>query len=226
MVFLVLRTCAVLLLLLTVYAPEPDEAAAQASRGDSTQPALWHVGGFVGIARNSPMTSLLGLTPGRDHYFVGLHALTPVLRSGAVSLSYGLQLLPFVGIGGRTPPTGYVGPTDAEGKIPGPDLAYAFGLSPFGIELGVLPFRGVGVYAAAAAGGVVFRRPFPIPEARRTNFTLEFGGGLRVHTGRGQWLRLGYKYHHLSNSYRALANPGLDGHVFYAGYYLPVRLPR
>ncbi len=30
-------------------------------------------------------------------------------------------------------------------------------------------------------------------------------------------LRLGYKFHHLSNNYTAEKNPGLDGHVFMVG---------
>jgi len=223
---LMFRTCAVLFLMHCVLALNLEQARAQPSREGETESALWHVGGFVGLARDSPAGSFLGVTPGRDHYFVGLHALTRVLRLDPVSISYGIQVLPFVGIEGRTAPRGYDGPRDADGEVPGPDLAYAYGVSPFGLEVGVYPFRGLGLYGAAAAGGLIFRDPFPVPEARRTNFTLEYGGGVLIHTGRERWLRLGYKYHHLSNAYTARVNPGLDGFVFYAGYQVPVRLPR
>ena len=61
---------------------------------------------------------------------------------------------------------------------------------------------------------------------RRTNFTLEAGGGVRVRIGAAQWAQLGYKYHHISNAGTAFANPGLDGNVLYAGYQWSVRLPQ
>jgi hypothetical protein len=221
-----LRTCVALLLLFSVLAPSPEQVWAQDSRDYIEESARWRVGGFVGVARDSPARFLLGITPGRHHYFIGLQVLSPVRWDGSVGIAYAAQLLPFVGIRGRTPPEGYVGRTDADGHIPGPGIAYAFGVSPFGLEVSGRPFRNVSVYVASAAGGLVFRRPFPVPEAARFNFTLEFGGGLLLHTGRGQWLRLGYKYHHLSNAYTARANPGVDGHVFYAGYQVPIRLPR
>jgi hypothetical protein len=111
-------------------------------------------------------------------------------------------------------------------EVPGPDRAYAFGVSPFGFELATPAERRVAVYAAAAAGGLVFNRPVPVPEAQRINFTLEYGGGALVRVGRAHWVRAGYKYHHLSNAYTARLNPGVDGHVFYAGYQWAVRLPR
>ncbi|HET6567842.1 MAG TPA: acyloxyacyl hydrolase [Rhodothermales bacterium] len=221
-----LRACAAFLLLSSICAGIPYQTQAQASRDRIAESAQWRVGGFIGLARSSPVSSLLGVTPGRDHYFIGLQALTEVLRAGPLTLSYGAQLLPVVAITGRTPPEGYRGLTRPDGRLPGPDVAYAFGVVPFGLEVGVHPFRSIVVYGASAAGGLVFRRPFPVPEASRINFTLEYGGGLLILVGRGRWIQLGYKYHHLSNAYTARMNPGLDGHVFYVGYQVSIRLPR
>ena len=217
----------------------PAHAQAAGERRDSaTRVAGWRVGPFVGAARNSPASSLLGTTPGRDHLFVGVQALTPVLRAGAVRIAYTAQLLPAVIVRGRTPPREHPGwPSATDGgarrlpalparREPGGNVAYAFGVSPFGLDVAVPVARAVGVYAATAAGALAFTRPFPVPEARRVNFTLEFGGGLVVRAGRERWLQLGYKYHHLSNAYTAAENPGLDAHVLYAGYQWTARLPR
>lgn len=150
-------------------------------------------------------------------------------------MSYAVQLLPLVVVRGRTAPLGYrVNPVDSgvalaravQRDLSGPDLAYAVGVSPFGFELGVPLGRAVSLYGAAAAGGIVFTRPFPVPEATRINFTLEFGGGVLVRAGRERWVQLGYKYHHLSNAFTGSENPGLDANVFYAGYEWGISLPR
>ena len=209
----------------------PLYAASAAAQGDTARAAepvtqQWHAGLFVGVAHNSPVSANLGVTPGRDHLFVGLQASTPVVRVGSASVAYGAQLLPLVVVRGRAVPVSYAGPTNADGTLPGPDLAYAVGASPFGLEVAVPVGDRVRVYAATAAGGLLFTRPFPVPEARRVNFTLEYGGGLLVRSGRDAWIQLGYKYHHLSNAYTAALNPGLDANVFYAGYEWSVRLPR
>jgi hypothetical protein len=221
-----LRICAVFFLLLGISIWMPKQVQAQDTNDEAAESALWRVGGFAGLAKDSPVSSLLGTTPGRDHYFIGLQALTPVLQAGPVTVSYAAQFLPVVIIEGRDSPESYYGVVDREGRVPGPDAAYAIGVSPFGLELTVRPLKNIGIYGAAAAGGLIFRRPFPVPEATRMNFTLEYGGGLLIRTGHGHWIQAGYKYHHLSNAYTARENPGLDGHVFYAGYQVPIRLPR
>lgn len=186
----------------------------------------WHAGVFAGVAHHSPVGGQLGATPGRDHLFLGLEASTPLVRIGSARISYGAQLLPLVMIRGRGVPTWYDGPTNPDGTLPGSDVAYAIGVAPFGLEAAFPIAGGVRVYGATAAGALLFTRPFPVPEARRLNFTLEYGGGFLVHAGRDRWIRLGYKYHHLSNAYTAALNPGLDAHVIYAGYDWSVRLPR
>ncbi|MGI8509661.1 MAG: acyloxyacyl hydrolase [Gemmatimonadaceae bacterium] len=206
------------------------------SRRDTAGTARWLVGGFVGVARNSPSRRFLGSTPGFDHLFLGLEALTPVLRLGRVQVSYGVQLLPLVRLTGQTEHTEVVYDSGIVALARRPTIrtrvvqehvsAYAAGLSPFGLQIAVPLGSAVSVYGATAAGGLIFDRPFPIPQARRVNFTLEFGGGVLVRVGHERWVRVGYKYHHLSNAYTAPENPGLDGNVLYAGYDWSVRLPR
>lgn len=228
-ILLILFTLSIAFLLLGV----PVAGAQESNPSDSSSvvhaneaSAQWLVGPFIGYAHNSPVSQLLGITPGRDHLFLGLQATTEILRLGPLRASYAVQLLPLVVISGRSAPLDYDGEESGRGLLPGPDRAYAVGASPFGFEIATATDRRVAVYGATAAGGLIFTRPFPVPEARQFNFTLEYGGGVMVRITQQRWLKLGYKYHHLSNAYTAKVNPGLDGNVFYAGYQWGVKLPR
>ena len=186
--------------------------------GSEPQPkGQWRFGAFLGAAHNSPINPRLGQTPGRDHYVVGLQAQTTVLKVAGARLSYGVQFVPAMIVRGRSLPLYYhVLPGDSE-LID--NSAYAFGFSPFAIELAVPVAGRVAFYGAAAGGLIFFNKPFPVPDARSSNFTIEYGGGVLVRIGRRQWLQGGYKYHHLSNAYRELVNPGLDAHMFYVGFW-------
>ena len=209
-------------LLFAVHPAEAQDSANQRidALGSEPQPkGQWRMGAFVGAARNSPINPKLGQTPNRDHLFLGLQAQTTVLKIGASRLSWGVQLVPLAVVKGRSAPRGYHGPIDDQGLIPGDDTAYAFGFSPFALEWAVPLGSRLGAFGAAAGGLIFFNKPFPVPEAKSNNFTIEYGGGLSLRVGRRTWLQAGYKYHHLSNAYRELVNPGLDGHVGYLGFW-------
>jgi len=156
---------------------------------------------------------------------LGLQAGTTVLRLGPVRLNYVAQLLPIVRITDRTA-ADFDSFLDAAGipRIPG--RAYAVGIAPFGLEITSPAERRVSAFLSSAGGGLLFTKSFPDVTGRRTNFTLEAGGGFRVRVGHAQWAQLGYKYHHLSNAGTAFANPGLDGNLVYAGYQWAAQLPR
>ena len=187
--------------------------------GSEPQPkGQWRIGAFLGAAHNSPINPRLGQTPGRDHYVLGLQAQTTVLKIGGARLSYGIQVVPAMIVRGRSLPLYYyVLPEDLEPFID--NTAYAFGFSPFAIEVAVPVAGRVALYCAGAGGLIVFNKPFPVPDAKSSNFTIEYGGGVLVRIGRRQWLQGGYKYHHLSNAYNSLVNPGLDAHMFYLGFW-------
>ena len=191
----------------------------------------WRFGAFLGAAHNSPVTPHLGTTPGRDHYFLGLQAQTTVLKVGGARVSYGVQFVPAMIVRGRTLPLYYyVSPEELDTFID--NTAYAFGFSPFAIEIAVPVAGRVAVYGSAAGGLIFFNKPFPVPEAKSSNFTIEWGGGVLVRIGRKQWVQAGYKFHHLSNAYNTLVNPGLDANMFYVGFWkglgksLPAEQPR
>jgi hypothetical protein len=186
----------------------------------------WRVGAFVGAAHNSPVNAIigpgLGTIKGRNHTFVGFQAQTTVAKIKASRLSWGIQVLPALIVTGASDASAfYWRPDPVESRDR--RVGYAFGVSPFSLEWAVPVAGRVSAYVNAAGGLVIFTRPFPFDDSQRANFTLEYGGGLMVRMGTRQWLQLGYKFHHLSNAHYAIANPGLDAHVFYLGYWRSVR---
>ena len=204
---------------------QAQDAAARSGTVDLARQAAWQIGTFIGGGRNSRNDGLLGTIPHRDHLLVGVQAGTPVLRAGPLRVSYVAQLLPLFIVSDRDA-SAYDAYLDANGLARLSRRAYALGVSPFGLELASPAERRLSVFAATAGGALVFSHPFPDVTGRRTNFTLEAGGGLRVRVGSARWAHFGYKYHHISNAGSAFANPGLDGNLLYAGYQWSVRLPQ
>ena len=202
-------------------APATDVSAPEQSR----ESGAWQFGAYVATARSSPNNGALGTIPDRDHLIIGLQAGTTVLRLGPVRLSYVAQVLPMVRITDRKA-RDFDAYLDAAGIARIPGRVYAVGLVPFGIEVSSPAEKRVSAFLSSAGGGLLFTTSFPDVTGRRTNFTLEAGGGFRVRLGHSQWAQLGYKYHHMSNAGTAFANPGLDGNLFYAGYQRTAKLPR
>lgn len=103
---------------------------------------------------------------------------------------------------------------------------YGAGLAPVGFQLNVRRRERVQPFLQASGGFLYF--PEDVPEARslvepnrhgaQFNFTADFGGGVQVLTDGRRALTVGYRYHHLSNWYRAPFNPGFDANLFYAGF--------
>jgi hypothetical protein len=212
------------LLLLSSGVRLPAQSVAP-ERAQAAERGSWQVGAYVGAGTNSPNDGVLGTIPHRDHFMLALQAGTPVLRLGAVRVSYVAQLLPVFVVRDRG--AAAFNPTlQASGIATLPTYSYAVGIAPFGLEFSSPMTRRVSAFLQSAGGGLVFSRVFPDVTGRRTNFTLEAGGGVRVRLGAARWAHVGYKYHHISNAGTAFANPGLDGNVVYAGYQWTARLPK
>jgi hypothetical protein len=95
---------------------------------------------------------------------------------------------------------------------------FGAGVLPVGVQFAA-PIGGwVRAFAAGHAGGLLFAENVPVTNARRLNFAFDFGGGFELGTRRRGAVTLGYKLHHISNAWTAPANPGIDNHVFYAGF--------
>lgn len=203
------------------------QGIAETRGGGDAVSAGWAVAPFVGYAARSPVR-FWGLTPGRNHLMLGAQFVRPLARRGRFTLAYAPNVVP-VFVLSNNPRHAPERPT-APGTVLPPDDAptaaceavrcgpvYGFGVAPAGVRLEAGLLSGVVVYGAAAGGLVRFGRNVPVTEARRLNATAEWGGGVMVDAGAGAAVQVGYKYHHLSNAYTAVRNPGVDGRVFYAG---------
>jgi hypothetical protein len=178
----------------------------------------WTLTPYIAASVASPVGTRWGLSPDRRHLFLGLHTTIPLIKRGGWSFSYAPELVPVLVITNN--PKYHVTPTEDGGVTVtesgrGPVAGFAVG--PIGFE-GRAPLAPRwSAFGAGALGVVWFTRDVPILNSRLFNFTAEFGGGLLWRTRPKFALRLGYKFHHLSNAKTAHKNPGIDGHVLLVG---------
>lgn len=196
-----------------------ESAAAQAIRANEDSPPRWEVGAYVGVARNSPAGTHLGAIPDRDHLFIGVHPTAALVRRRAWTLRYAPEVVPLLLIS-NNPKYRTLGTFNGRKFVieEGTGPVAGFAVSPIGLETDVTFATSWRAYAASAVGGVWFTRDVPVRYSRAFNFTFEVGGGLQWRSGRRNWLRVGYKFHHLSNLFTAPQNPGIDGKVFLVGF--------
>ena len=194
--------------------------SAQTTNGqdDSSRPR-WDVGPYVGVARHSLVGTHLGVTPDRNHLLIGLHATAPFVRSRRWTFSYAPEIAPLLVIFNNPK---YRHFQEADGRQitveDGKGPVAGFAISPIGLEAQIRLTPRWRAYTAGAAGVVWFTREVPTANARAFNYTFEVGGGVLWRYRSRQSLRVGYKFHHLSNLYTAPANPGIDGAVFLLGF--------
>jgi hypothetical protein len=213
--------------------------AAHAQSVPDSVSVPWSYSAWGGFARNSP-DNLWGAERGRDVAVAGLRFVRHDPGAGRVAVDYILDVIPLAWMsmprgsglpscddpyGGEKPP----GPT----TVPGPTLclvdppvktsAVGFGASPLGAQARLRVFERVQPFAAMNAGLLWFARPVPSERAAQLNFTAEIGTGLLIGRAGRPGLMLGYKFHHISNGGTAASNPGVDGHMLYAGV---LRVPR
>ena len=208
-----------LVIIIFMAAPTVATLSAQTTDGqDALRPSRWEVGPYGGVARHSLVGTHLGVTPDRNHLFLGLHGTLRFVRSRRWTLSYAPEAVPLLLISNNPKyrdlqaAGGHITVEDGTGPVAG------FAISPMGLESQIrLTSRWRG-YAAGAAGGVWFTRAVPTAHSRAFNYTFEVGGGLLWQYRSRESLRVGYKFHHLSNLYTAPDNPGIDGAVFLLGF--------
>lgn len=92
------------------------------------------------------------------------------------------------------------------------------GLSPVGFQLNFRRRERVQPFAQASGGFLYFGERVPNAGGAHFNFTGDFGGGVQWKTGARRAWTIGYRYHHVSNGYRADVNPGFDSNIFYLGF--------
>lgn len=191
--------------------------SARASRSAASAPRRLRAA-WVGAAFNSPAGKQLGMTPDRDFFLVALRTTWSVGEHGSFGASWALELYPLAVVtnnptGDRSQPGTGGAPAGSDHRAP----VIGAGLAPLGLELYYAPHPRVRVMLTSGAGALMFAREVPIPEARRLNFTFDYGIALQFARGDRQSVLIGYRYHHLSNARTAARNPGLDANLFYFG---------
>ncbi|HEX8290810.1 MAG TPA: acyloxyacyl hydrolase [Pyrinomonadaceae bacterium] len=92
------------------------------------------------------------------------------------------------------------------------------GLSPVGFQVNFRRRERVQPFAQVSGGFLYFGERVPDVRGAQFNFTGDFGGGVQWKTGARRAWTAGYRYHHVSNGYRADFNPGFDSNLFYVGF--------
>ncbi len=133
------------------------------------------------------------------------------------AVSWGKELTRPVGPGvlrGRFVWAGEVMPVFAQTS---PASAYGVGLTPVVWRWNFMPRPRWSAYAELAAGGLWTSDPIP-EDSTRANFTAHWGGGVRLRVSGPHRLLLGYRFHHISNGNQLGSNPGVNAHLFLAGW--------
>jgi lipid A 3-O-deacylase PagL len=203
---------------------------AVARAEDDAALPVWYVGPYLGGAKNSPGGGDWGGVPDRDHLFLGVRGTAPVFRWEALTLAYAAELTPMLIISDNPEYTkGFVtkgGVTHLTEVENGTAPVWGAGFSPLGLEARVRTAPHGQVFGAIAMGLIWFTRDVPVANSRAVNITAEMGFGLLWEYRERRRLRFGYKFHHLSNSWTAEENPGLNANVFYVGWETAVGGPK
>jgi hypothetical protein len=98
------------------------------------------------------------------------------------------------------------------------EATYGGGLTPLGLQLDLRNSARVKPFVHINAGGLLFTKPVPLPDAGKFAFTLEGGTGVRIFTSLKRALTLGVRLHHISNGNISGSNRGLNQFIFYVGF--------
>lgn len=92
------------------------------------------------------------------------------------------------------------------------------GASPLGLQLNFRDKHRVQPYVAGHGGVLYFNKQVPEAASSQFNFAFSWEGGVEWRARGRNWLRAGYRYHHLSNDSTGHFNPGIDSNVFLFGW--------
>lgn len=191
--------------------PEAPAAGAAAQRGVfGMEKAANEFGVWGGGSLGSP--TLIGTTGGTRFGVVGLRYARVVARGDNLALKYTLDAVPLAAMSFPWPDPSAAAPREVRKTITGA------GLSPVGFQLNFRRRERVQPFAQGSGGFLYFGERVPDARGAQFNFTADFGGGVQWKTGARRAWTLGYRYHHVSNGYRAGVNPGFDSNLFYAGF--------
>ena len=199
-------------------------ANAQAST-DSVKSTYgaWDVVPFMGIAQHSPVGKYWGQTPDIGHRMIGVGFSTRILKLDKFSLSYAPNVVPLLLLTNVPSSIGTIcrtvfGRRECEAFYQDHQSVFGSTISPLGLSASSALNPNTRLIFGAAAGMGFFTHRVPVPNSRKVNVVLEWGGALTHELASGQAVELGYKFHHISNAYTSEHNPGVDANLFYLGW--------
>jgi opacity protein-like surface antigen len=154
-------------------------------------------GSWAAISAGTP--TLIGATRQVSLFLAAVRYSQEVVRRPAFSLRYTADVLPVARM------------TTSSRTVAGK------GAAPVGLEIRFRPSHRLQPSGALSGGFIYFNHEVPEPGGARFNFTADLGAGLHYVLTRFIGMDAGYRYHHLSNAYRASRNPGFDSNLFFAG---------
>ena len=158
-------------------------------------------------AGGSPDSSeWIGAAEDRNLFLLGLRYGRVLAAWDSLSLEYTLDVFPVALV---------FEPDDARR---GSSTIYGAGLSPLGFKLNFGQQSRIKPFVALSFGFLYFEKETPVRNSTHFNFATEIGLGVQFFVAPRHAVTLGYKLHHISNAGIGDRNPGLDSHLFYAGY--------
>jgi opacity protein-like surface antigen len=98
-----------------------------------------------------------------------------------------------------------------------PANIYGIGVAPVVWRWNFRPRQKWSAFAELSMGGLWTTEPIP-DETSRLNFSAHWGGGIRLWPRGANAVLLGYRFQHFSNGNQFGSNPGVNSHVFIAGW--------
>jgi lipid A 3-O-deacylase PagL len=167
----------------------------------------------IGFGYSPTSTQGIGVSPDRQLMLATISYSHILTGDEHTVLKYRLSLVPAAFVRHGTV-------AGLNGAILPPQTTYGGGAEPVGLQVNWRRSKHLQPYVGATGGFLYFTDQVPVPESSRYNFTFSFGGGIELlNSGRGT-LRLGYRFHHLSNGYTGHVNPGIDSHILEIGFAL------
>ena len=212
--FMLLLACAVPVLtaraqeLSSLSLTEPEGAAQRGVYG--TERAANEYGVWGGGSFSSP--TLIGTTERTRLGLVAFRYARVVARGDNLALKYTLDAVPVASMSFPSFEQTAAGFREMRKTITGA------GLAPVGFQLNFRRRERVQPFVETSGGFLYFSERVPDERGAQFNFTGDFGGGVQWKAGARRAWTLGYRYHHVSNGFRAEVNPGFDSNLFYLGF--------
>ena len=198
------RTLVELVFVLGLFAAPTSEAAAQTGSDYRLVRGMNEFGLWGGGSPDS--FDFIGTVEDRNLLLFGLRYGRVIGAWDSLSLEYTLDVIP-------------ASVLFEPGSVrSGSSTIYGAGLSPVGFKLNFGQESWIKPFVAASFGFLYFQKDVPVPRSAHFNFAPEVGFGAQFFLAPRRALTLGYKWHHISNANTGRSNPGMDSHVFYAGF--------